>query len=53
MLDENGILRVGGRLDLAKLPFLKRHPIILPGTHHLTKLLIKSEHLDYYMQVQL
>ena len=45
-LDENGILPLGGRIhvDLAKLPFSKRYPIILCGSHRLTKLLIEPEH---------
>ena len=44
-LDKNGILRLGGRIDLASLPFSRRHPIILPGDHHLTRILVKAEHV--------
>ncbi|XP_033229491.1 uncharacterized protein LOC117181028 [Belonocnema kinseyi] len=43
-LDEFGLLRVGGRLNNASLPFDKKHPIILPSDHLLTKLIIKDEH---------
>lgn len=44
-LDENEILRVGGRLTLAKqIPFGQRHPIILPTRSHLTWLLIQWTH---------
>ena len=32
-----GILRVGGRIDLAPLPFEARHPVILPSQSHVTK----------------
>ena len=43
-LDRDGVLRVGGRAGLSRLSFSKRHPIILPGTHVLAKLLIAGEH---------
>ena len=39
-LDGNGILQLGGRIDLASLLFLK---IIWPGDHHLTRIFIKAE----------
>ncbi|XP_043263201.1 uncharacterized protein LOC122403641 [Colletes gigas] len=44
-LDETGLIRVGGRLKEAQLPFNQRHPVILPSKHHLTKLLVAHEHL--------
>lgn len=43
-LDEDGILRVGGRLSKSDLPFESKHPIILPKRHHLTKLIIEQAH---------
>lgn len=43
-IDENGILRVGGRLLKSDLPFEKKHPIILPKKHHSTKLIIEQAH---------
>jgi hypothetical protein len=43
-LDENGILRVGGRLRNSKIPTNQKHPILLPKSHHLTKLIIVDEH---------
>ncbi|KAJ8342594.1 hypothetical protein SKAU_G00325220 [Synaphobranchus kaupii] len=47
-LDEQGILRVGGRLEHAALhPYIK-HPAVLPKTSHISKLLIKH----YHQQVQ-
>lgn len=30
-LDENGVMRVGGRINKASLPYDQRHPIILPN----------------------
>ena len=44
-LDENKVLRVGGRERYSNRPFTCRHPAILHGTHPITKLLIRSEHL--------
>ena len=43
-LDDNGLLRVGGRQRNAKFSYNSRHPIILHSKHPLTKLLIRSEH---------
>lgn len=43
-IDKDGILRVGGRISRAELPFEAKHPIILPKNNHLTKLLIEQAH---------
>ena len=43
-LDSKGLLRVGGRIGRADLPYSKRHPILLPRGHEFTQLLIRSEH---------
>ena len=45
IIDDNGILRVGGRQQKAKFSYNSRHPVIVDARHPLTKLLIKSEHL--------
>ncbi|XP_043480294.1 uncharacterized protein LOC122509993 [Leptopilina heterotoma] len=42
---DQGVLKVGGRLNLADLPESKKHPIVLPKDHHITKLIIKNEHM--------
>ncbi|XP_026464750.1 uncharacterized protein LOC113376024 [Ctenocephalides felis] len=47
-LDENGILRVGGRLKNSNIGYSKRHPIVLPKKHILTTLIAKYEHLRLY-----
>ena len=44
IIDEEGLLRVGGRMKHAGLFFHRRHPIVLPGSHTFTKLLVRSEH---------
>ena len=44
LVDDQGIMRVGGRQQKAKLSYNRRHQIILDSKHPLTKLLIQSEH---------
>ncbi|KRY83374.1 hypothetical protein T4D_14840, partial [Trichinella pseudospiralis] len=43
-LDEDGILRVGGRLTFAELPQETRNPILLPHGDEVVKLLIQHVH---------
>lgn len=43
-LDEQGLLRVGGRIRHSIQTFDKKHPILLPSNHPLTKLIIDYEH---------
>ena len=45
VLDIHGLLRVGGRCEHSSLPYSHRHPVILPGSHAVTKLIIQTEHL--------
>ena len=42
--DTNGILRVGGRIDNAPLPFETKYPILLPRIHLLTYLIVYKCH---------
>ena len=42
--DGSGLLRCGGRLQLANIPFGAKHPILLPEHHHLTSLIIRDCH---------
>ena len=44
LLDEDGILRVGGRLTKSDLPTAAKHPIILPRHHDVTRLIIMFYH---------
>ncbi|XP_061191716.1 uncharacterized protein LOC133199932 [Saccostrea echinata] len=43
-IDEYGLMRVGGRLRHAKIPADERHPVIIPGKHHIALLLIRHFH---------
>lgn len=46
-LDINGLIRVGGRLKNSKLLYEHKHPLVLPGQHPFTKLLIVHEHIRH------
>ncbi|XP_018375981.1 PREDICTED: uncharacterized protein LOC108769466 [Trachymyrmex cornetzi] len=37
-LDEEGLIRVGGRLRHAEIAQCKKHPIVMPAKHHVTTL---------------
>lgn len=45
-LDQDGLLRVGGRLENANIPYSMKHPFVLPAGSHLTKIIIHQMHLD-------
>lgn len=45
-LDENGIIRVNGRLEKSGIADSKKYPIILPKNHHITILLIILAHIS-------
>nr|CAI5853378.1 unnamed protein product [Callosobruchus analis] len=45
-LDEQCLLRVGGRLTNSELPFSRKHPLLLDSSHHLTKLIFVKAHKD-------
>ena len=44
-LDKKGLMRVGGRLSHSEETYAKRHPLIMPGKHELTRKIIRSEHV--------
>lgn len=43
-MDDEGLLRVGGRITHSNLPADEMHPILLPGKHHVAVLLIRHHH---------
>nr|XP_012135148.1 PREDICTED: uncharacterized protein LOC100874762 isoform X2 [Megachile rotundata]XP_012135760.1 PREDICTED: uncharacterized protein LOC100874762 isoform X3 [Megachile rotundata] len=47
-IDAKGILRVGGRLSQANIPYNARHPILLPRQHHVTNLIILEQHVKHF-----
>ena len=44
--DEDGIIRVGGRIQKALIPYASRHPIILPKNNHITNIIIQEYNLN-------
>ncbi|XP_018313929.1 uncharacterized protein [Mycetomoellerius zeteki] len=44
-LDDNGVIRVGGRLKNSDLSFDACHPILLPRKHILTQRIVEQEHV--------
>ena len=47
-LDENDLIRVGGRLQNSNLTFNQKHPILLPNRHSLTDRIIPETHETYF-----
>ena len=45
LLDSDNLLRVGGREGYSNRSFSQQYPIIINGTHPVTRLIISSEHL--------
>ena len=43
-VDEQGLIRVGARLENSTLPFEVKHPIVLPGSSQNTNLIIDHFH---------
>lgn len=46
-LDNEGVLRVGGRLNNSQLSYDQKHPVILPRSSRLTDLIIEDTHKQY------
>jgi len=44
-IDQEGLLRVGGRLQQSTLSYQTIHQIILPASQHFTKLITSAEHI--------
>ena len=49
-LDDNGLIRVGGRLERPHSPYEEKHPIIQPGRHHMSLLLARYFHEKVFHQ---
>ena len=43
-LDDNKVMRVGGRLQKGDLPFIHKHPILLPAKHSITEMILRHYH---------
>ncbi|KAJ8946634.1 hypothetical protein NQ317_003844 [Molorchus minor] len=47
-IDDEGIIRVGGRIVNSDVSVDQKHPIVLPNKHPLTRLIIAHEHEKYF-----
>lgn len=43
-LDDNGLIRVGGRLENSVFPYMKKHPYVISSKHHFSITLFRFEH---------
>ncbi|XP_015377915.1 PREDICTED: uncharacterized protein LOC107172149 [Diuraphis noxia] len=43
-IDDQGLIRVGGRLNNAEVPYNTRHPVVLSSKSSITKLIFQYEH---------
>ncbi|XP_033103443.1 uncharacterized protein LOC117106200 [Anneissia japonica] len=50
MLNEDGLICVGGRLRKATLPIIMKHPTVVPGKCHIATLLVGHFHHNIYHQ---
>lgn len=48
--DDDGILRVGGRLRRSHLEFREKQPVLIPKGHHLSKLIVRHYHDQVHHQ---
>lgn len=44
-IDGDGVIRVGGRLQNASIPYANQHPAILPKGSIITDMIVRSEHI--------
>ena len=45
-LDENAVLRVGGRLNRADITNEERHPVMTPASQHVARLIVEHSHIE-------
>ena len=43
-IDQEGVWRVGGRADKAWVSYETRHPVLLPGDHRISRLIVQHAH---------
>ena len=44
IIDEKGIIRVGGRISQSNLSWNVKHPVIIPKGHHVAELIVREQH---------
>ncbi|CAK9816560.1 hypothetical protein ANTQUA_LOCUS9005 [Anthophora quadrimaculata] len=46
-IDQDGLIRVGGRLAHSQLPYQTKHQLLIPQDHHITRLIIREAHVKH------
>ena len=49
-IDDDGLLRVGGRLRRSHLGYGEKHPVLIPKGHHVAKLIVRHYHNQVHHQ---
>lgn len=44
-LDQDDLIRVGGRISNSEIPWERKHQIVLPDKHFITNIIMRKEHL--------
>lgn len=47
-LDNQGIMRVGGRLENSQLPYSSKHPVLLPSKGKFSEMIVRYYHEKYF-----
>ncbi|XP_058465271.1 uncharacterized protein LOC131438898 [Malaya genurostris] len=47
-ISEDGLIRVGGRLKHSAIPYDSKHQILLPQKHHITEIITRELHHEYF-----
>ncbi|XP_011687096.1 PREDICTED: uncharacterized protein LOC105449538 [Wasmannia auropunctata] len=47
-IDDDGLMRVGGRLQMSSLSFTQKHPVLIPNRHYLSDCIIREIHEKHH-----
>lgn len=47
-VDEDGLIRVGGRLKYSAIPYDGKHQVLLPQKHHITETIVRGLHQEHF-----
>ncbi|XP_062557296.1 uncharacterized protein LOC134222169 [Armigeres subalbatus] len=47
-VDDDGLIRVGGRLKYSSIPYDGKHQVLLPQKHHITESIVRGLHQEHF-----